>query len=63
MPMITIDDVEYDTDTLSDDAKNQLQMMQLADQELGRLQVQLAMAQTARGAYAFALKHALPKAD
>lgn len=59
MPMITIDNKEYDTDHLSNEAKNQLANVQLTDQEIQRLQVQLAIAQTARNAYAQALSAAL----
>jgi ABC-type sulfate/molybdate transport systems ATPase subunit len=62
MSTIKIDDREYDLDSLSDDAKAQLQMVQLTDQEIGRLNAQLAIAQTARVAYAKALTSALPEA-
>ena len=61
MPYITIDDKEYDLDSLSNEAKSQLQMIQICDQELGRLNAQLAIAQTARAAYAKALQEALPE--
>jgi hypothetical protein len=61
MPIIKIDNVDYDTDTLSDEAKAQLLSMQFCDQELARLQAQAAAYQTARQAYANALKQALPK--
>jgi hypothetical protein len=60
MATITIDNVEYDTDNLSDQAKQQLQMLQVTEQELARLNGQLAIAQTARIAYANALKASLP---
>lgn len=60
MPTIKIDDKEYDSDTLSDEAKNQLQMLQFVDSELARLQAQSAVLQTARIAYVNALKVALP---
>lgn len=60
MPIITIDNKEYDTDHLSNEAKSQLANVQLTDQEIQRLQVQLAIAQTARNAYAKALSAALP---
>ena len=60
MPNITIDDKEYDLDSLSNEAKSQLQMIQICDQELGRLNAQLAIAQTARMAYSKALQEALP---
>jgi Family of unknown function (DUF6447) len=60
MPNITIDDNEFDLDSLSNEAKSQLQMIQICDQELGRLNAQLAIAQTARMAYSKALQEALP---
>ena len=60
MPIIKIDNIDYDTDTLSDDAKSQLVSMQFCDQELARLQAQTAAMQTARMAYAKALQAALP---
>ena len=62
MPNVTIDNVEYDLDTLSDEAKAQLNMLQLTDQEIARANVQIAIAQTARLAYANALNAALPNA-
>ena len=60
MPTIKIDNVDYDTDTLSSEAKAQLISMQFCDQELQRLQAQAAAYQTARQAYAKALQAALP---
>ncbi|TRW92018.1 DUF6447 family protein [Candidatus Methylobacter oryzae] len=60
MSTITIDNVEYDTDNLSDQARQQLQMLQVTEQEINRLNAQLAITQTARIAYANALKVALP---
>ena len=59
MPIIKIDDKDYDTDTLSDEAKAQLQSLQYVDQELARLKAQSAVLQTARIAYAKALNDAL----
>ena len=60
MPTITIDNKPYDVDTLSDDAKEQLQSLQFVDSELARLQAQITVLQTARMAYAKALQAALP---
>jgi hypothetical protein len=60
MPTIKIDNIDYDTETLSDEAKAQLISMQFCDQELQRLQAQAAAYQTARQAYAKALQAALP---
>ena len=62
MPTIKIDNIDYDTDKLSDEAKAQLISLQFCDQELQRLQAQAAAIQTARMAYAKALQAALPTA-
>ncbi len=59
MPIIKIDNIGYDTDKLSDEAKAQLVSLQFCDQELARLQAQAAAYQTARMAYAKALQAAL----
>ena len=61
MPTIKIDNVEDDLANLSDEAKGQLVSLQFCDQELARLKAQAAALQTARMAYANALKDALPK--
>ena len=60
MPTIKINNVDYDTETLSNDAKAQLASIQFCDQELQRLKAQAAAYQTARMAYAKALQSALP---
>ena len=60
MPNITIDNKSYDLDTLSDEAKGQLQSLQFVDSELARLSAQTAVLQTARMAYAKALQASLP---
>ena len=60
MTTITIDNKDYDLDSLSDDAKAQLQMLQFSEQEIVRLNAQLAIVQTARRAYSNALLAALP---
>jgi hypothetical protein len=60
MTNLKIDNVDYDTDKLSDEAKAQLVSLQFCDQELARLQSQTAAIQTARMAYAKALQAALP---
>ena len=60
MPQITIDNHPYDLDTLSAEAKAQLQSLQFVDAELARLQAQTAVLQTARMAYSKALQAALP---
>ncbi len=60
---ITIDNKEYDTDTLSDDAKKALGALQFTEMEIQRLQAQLAAMQTARMVYANGLKQALEKSS
>lgn len=60
MTTVTIDNKDYDLDTLSADAKAQLANLQFCDAELQRLSAQTAVLQTARSAYANALKLALP---
>ena len=60
MPNITIDNQNYDLDSLSDEAKAQLGSLQFVDAELARLNAQAAVLQTARIAYANALNAALP---
>lgn len=62
MTKINIDNIDYDIEKISDEAKAQLISLQFCDQELARLQAQAAAYQTARIAYAKALKEALPVA-
>ncbi len=61
MPYITVDGRDFDLDKLGEDARQQAMNINLADQEIHRLQVQLAIFQTARNAYVMALQVALPK--
>lgn len=60
MTTITIDNKQYELESLSTDAKAQLASLQFVDAELARLQAQAAVLQTARVAYANALNMALP---
>lgn len=60
MPNITIDNIDYDLDTLSDEAKAQLASLQFVDAEIQRLNNLIAILQTARIAYSKALQQALP---
>ena len=62
MSTITIDGIAYAEGDLSDEAKEELGSMQVCDQKLAALQTDLAIAQTARNAYAVALNNLLPKA-
>ena len=60
MPIIKIDDKDYELDSLADDAKAQLVNIQFVDAEIERVNAQTAVLQTARMAYAKALNDALP---
>ena len=59
MTKITIDEKDYDVDDLSDEAKAQVGSLNFVDAELNRLQLKVAAMQTARNAYATALKSML----
>ena len=61
MSTVTIDEVEYAVDSLSDEAKAQFSSLQFVDQKLAQLQAEVAVYQTARIGYANALNAALPK--
>lgn len=60
---LKVNDIEYNVDDLSKEAKEQLVNLRFAETEVRRLQAQLAMAQTARNAYQQALMMQLPKKD
>jgi hypothetical protein len=61
MPKITIDGKEYDTDQLSDEARNQLISIQFVDRKIQELNLEKAAYQTARNTYARALSEILQK--
>lgn len=56
MSRITIDGVEYDLEALTEEAKSQLVGLQAVNRRITSLQEELAIHQTARNAYAAALK-------
>lgn len=58
---LTHNDKTYKVAELSVDAQKQLLNVQAAENEIRRLQIQLAIAQTARSAYQQALIDLLPK--
>ena len=61
MPKITVDDVEYNTEDLSDNGKAQLASLQFLETQLTKLQGEIAVYQTAKNAYINALKAELDK--
>ena len=63
MAKILIDNVEYDTVSLSDEALAQLQSIQFVDSQLATLQGQIAAMNTARIGYSNALQELLASID
>lgn len=63
MTTVTIDEVEYALDSLSEDAKAQFASLQFVDQKLAQLNAEAAVYQTARIGYSNALKEILPITD
>ena len=61
MPKMTIDGQEYDTEEFSDEAKAQLQSIQVVDRKIAELNADIAIMQTARNTYGKALNELLPK--
>ena len=59
MSTIKINGKDYNTESLSREAKKQLHAIQVTDQEIQRLNIQLAIAKTARSAYAKVLSESL----
>lgn len=62
MTTISIDNIEYNLNVLSEDAKNQLTSVQFVDQKLAQLEAEVAVYKTARFGYCKALQEALPAA-
>lgn len=58
---ITINGKKYGLDELSESAKSQIGSLRACDAEIARLEALLAIAKTARGAYARALGRELDK--
>ena len=59
MSIIRIDEVDYELELLTEEAKAQLISVQHTDQKIAELQRDLAIAQTARACYANALRELL----
>ena len=56
MPKITVDDIEYNTEDLSENGKAQLASLQFLEVQMNKLKSEIAVYQTARNAYVAALK-------
>lgn len=59
MSIITINDIDYEIDALSDEARGQVRSIQFIDAELEKLNARIAVMSTARMSYATALQEIL----
>ena len=62
MPKIKIDDLEYNTEDLSEEGLAQLKSLQYLETQLQRLRSDIAVYQTAQRTYAAALKAEIDRA-
>ena len=56
MPKITVDGIDYNTEDLSENGKAQLASLQFLETQMNKLKGEIAVFQTAKGAYVNALK-------
>ncbi len=56
MPKITIDDIEYNTEDLSENGKAQLASLQFLQVQMRKIESEIAVYKTARNSYVAALK-------
>ena len=63
MAKVIIDDMEHETDDMSEDAQAQVASLQFVSGEIQRLQAKLAAMQTAANGYRTALGNALKAED
>ena len=63
MAKVTIDGKEYDTDSMTDNAKKQLASLQFTSSEANRLEALLAVTKTAQAAYTKALQTELESSE
>lgn len=59
MPKLLIDDIEYNSEDLSDNGKAQLASLQFLEIQMTKLQSEIAVYETARISYMAALKSEL----
>lgn len=63
MVKVVVQNVEYETENLSDNAKAQLASLQFLEVHIQQIENEIAVHQTARKAYADSLKRELSKVD
>ena len=61
MPKIKVDDLEYNTEDLSEEALAQIRSLQFLETQLTQLRHEIAVCQTAQRTYAAALKAEIEK--
>ena len=61
MPKITVDEIEYNTEDLSENGKAQLASLQFLEVQMNKLKSEIAVYQTARSSYISELKSDLEK--
>ena len=61
MPKIKVDDIEYNTEELTDNGKAQLASLQFLEVQMNKLKNEISVYKTARNAYVAALKAELEK--
>lgn len=59
MPKIKVDDIEYNTEDLSENGKAQLASLQFLEVQMKKIEAEIAVYQTARNTYIAALKSEL----
>ena len=61
MPKITVDNIEYNTEDMSDNAKAQLASLQFLEVQMKKIKSEIAVYETAKNAYIQSLKGELEK--
>ena len=61
MPKITVDNIEYNTEDMSDNAKAQLASLQFLEVQMKKIKSEIAVYETAKNAYIQTLKAELEK--
>jgi hypothetical protein len=56
MPKITVDEIEYNTEDLSENGKAQLASLQFLEVQMAKIKSEIAIYQTARNVYVGTLK-------
>lgn len=62
MPKIKVDDLEYNTEDMSEEALEQIRSLQFLETQLAQLRQEIAVCQTAQRTYAAALKAEIGRA-